>query len=330
MITIMCSVWAKELAYLREFIRFHSRIGVDSFIFIVDEYVIPFGLEYPESDMLNVTYVKGVSFHSENVQRQEENYNFYLNQVKTDYLCVIDADEFLHPQTLDFCNRHQPQRMSLPWRMMAINHIDNISCNESLYAGFLVPQKKSISKVTDIDRIGIHECIFKKKGKTLGYQSCLHIPVNHFYVRDDQDVFNFLDYGSSHSRDPYFKKRFLVMTLISSMCSRFAEYQGYCRLSEKDQCPLPKEYCELVNKFIKSNSSQYLYVIVKIVIAASRFANVECILPIRAYPEIIKYFDACEYSWLKVFKMIMFLFRYFAVALRGQTPSLFEILRINR
>ena len=86
MITIMSQIWQKDSRYLKEFILHHSLMGVEFFVFILDEYELPFDFKFPESSHYKVLCVKGTSGERSLSRRQIENYNYYLDRVKTEYV----------------------------------------------------------------------------------------------------------------------------------------------------------------------------------------------------------------------------------------------------
>ena len=330
MVTIMCMLWERDKKYLTEFIRHHSSIGIGHFLFIIDEYVTPFnshGSLISSLDASDIEYVWGISIKDRNVQRQRENYNYYLHKIKTDYVCVIDVDEFLHPKTLNFLRRHQPQAISLPWRMMVYNKKLKKISKRNPYSGILIPQKKSISRVRDIDKVEEHECTFKYEGKRIGYQNCTHIPINHFYIRDMQHIQDIKKF-SSNKIDKHFESRLPTMSLLYAICTQIYEHQAYINLTGNRFTDISEKYHCLATNKIKKDSLAYLYAMIKITIWISIITQTEQIAPPRTYPAICTEITSAGNSASQLLKAIKIIFKIYRKMIQNNDSLKSAIINI--
>ena len=116
----MCQTWAGDTQYLNKFISHHLSVGITSFIFILDKYKGTFEFSQIDWNHSSISVVDGVSTKHELWLRQLENYNYWIKLVRTQYVCILDNDEFLHPDTLDFLIDHKPQCINLPWKMLCL------------------------------------------------------------------------------------------------------------------------------------------------------------------------------------------------------------------
>jgi hypothetical protein len=287
-------------------------MGVESFVFIADEYERPFAFEFTESTQYKILCVNGISNEHSLSIRQIENYNHYLHKIKTEYVCVIDVDEFLHPKTIEFLGRHRPQSIELPWRIMCLNVPEQRTIEGSLFSGILVPQRKSISKVKDIAQIKIHNCIFGCKGKNIGYGRCTHLPINHFYIRDAQDIELFESASFEKGKcDSHFSGRILTMYLMHAMCIRFHEYQEVFELSDFEQDQLLVEQPNSVKKMVNGDSIVYLYFFAKFVLWISALIGIGFGVRIRDFPKALNKFEKSESHLAKSWILIVWISRYF-------------------
>ena len=332
MLTIMCMVWERDERYLAEFIRHHSDMGISNFLFIIDEYRIPFnsyGNAIPISDAYSIEHVRGISTQHSLVLRQRENYNYYLHRIRTEYVCVIDVDEFLHAKTLNFLKKHKPQSISLPWRMMVYNEKTKKIPKNYLYSGILIPQKKSISKVRDIHIVTEHECTFKYKGKTIGYQNCTHIPISHFYIRDMQDIQDMEEF-SSDTFDNHCKSRLSTMALFYVMCNYIYEHQVYINLSDNGNTKthISDENPNLEIDSINKDSLPYLYAMIKLTIWISILTQIEHIAPPRVYAEICSEIARSSNPASKFLKAIKIIFKIYRNMMRNKESLKSAMIRI--
>ena len=297
MLTILSQIWQHDAKYLHNFISYHVSIGITSFVFVIDEYNLKFDFDWDMLDLSTIYVHYGKSNDPNLTVRQIENFNHCLRYVKDEYVCVLDCDEFLHSKTLNFLVDHPVQALSLPWRIMCLAIPEQRSVGGSYYSGITVPQFKSISKVCDIDFVGVHYCSFTKPGKRLTIGQCSHLPINHYYVRDSSEFLDLSTYISSV--DPYFKRRIYTMLLLHSLCLRFPEYGQYFRLTSTNSPTLVKELPKPVSEVINGSSIIYLYLFIKSTFIISRITGLSLKPSIKAYPHLYYKFESTRYPVLK-------------------------------
>ena len=310
----MCQTWAGDTQYLSKFISHHFSIGISSFIFILDKYKETFEFSQIDWNHSGITVVDGVSTKHELWLRQQENYNYWIKLVRTQYVCILDNDEFLHPDTLDFLIDHKPQCINLPWKMLCLNVPEKRTVYGSEFSGILVPQFKSISKVSDISKVDIHNCEFSHEGYRIGYGKCMRIPINHYYLRSLSD-FNLFENSScdNFEQDKHFFDRSLSMLIIQVMSSRFCEFKESANLidCDLDSEALLKDLPQSFTRLALSNSILYLYYILKIQIFASSLTGRSLVQGPRTYKHIINRLDIYRSNFFKFLYSVYFLVRFF-------------------
>jgi hypothetical protein len=307
MITILCQSYGLDSKYLNKFISYHSSIGICSFIFIIDEFNSKFEFTFPQSNLYKILVCPGKSKKLNNIDRQRENYNLCLGKIYDEYVCVLDVDEFLHPDTLKFLEHNRPQSINLPWRLMCLDIPEKRSTEGSSFSGFMSSQFKSISKVEDILKVGIHSCEFKRKGKTIGIQKCLNIPINHYYIRDSLDLELFQNRQSDV--DPFFSNRISTMYVIQSLCIRFCEFSHVFKLSDCGQEQLLVDSPDQSMKIINGDSIQYVYFYVKSLMWINRTTGLSPHTPIRTYPKVLKRINLIDTHFMKSLYLILLITR---------------------
>jgi len=283
--TIMCQIWHKDEKYLRKFISHHASIGIHSFLFIIDEYTTPFHFPDSEFKQYSASSVKGISTASDLGARQRQNYNYWIKKINTDYVCVLDIDEFLHPDTLKLLEQTNPQSINLPWRIMCVDILGKGGDEGYQYSGITVPRIKSISKVEDIRTVGVHKCTFDKHGEAIKFGKCTHIPINHYYVRDGSDLELFQSYEGS---DRHFLSRFSTMTVMRSLCMHFSEFSQTFKLSSHDNETTGADQLKSTKNNSSEDSIQYLYLFIKAMVLMSKLNGIEYEVGIRQYPKIMR------------------------------------------
>lgn len=289
MLTILCQTFDLDSNYLNKFISYHSSIGICSFVFIIDEYKLKFEFTFPQSNLYKILVCPGKSKRRDLIKRQIENYNSCLGKIDDEYVCVLDVDEFLHPDTLKYLEHNRPQSINLPWRMMCIDIPEKRSTEGSNFSGFMVSQFKSISRVEDILKVRIHFCEFKRKGKTVGIEKCLNIPINHYYIRDSSDLEIFQN--SQSDVDPHFSNRISVMYMIQSLCIRFCEFKQVFKLTDCRDEELLVSSPDQLTKIVNGDSIQYIYFYIKFSIWIKRVVG----LSVKIEPrKLVKYFQEID------------------------------------
>ena len=96
-----------EAPYLQSFIDHHRRIGVDQFYVVLAPDTAPLCRSIVAQNDLCVIESEG--------QRVRD----ATDHIREDYVAVIDADEYLHPDLIDFIQQESFQSLAMPWRMTA-------------------------------------------------------------------------------------------------------------------------------------------------------------------------------------------------------------------
>ena len=288
MITIMCQAWKEDWIYLPKFISHHIDIGIYKFIIIIDEYIHPLGEIFPGQFGGMIRYVDGVSSKSTLIQRQIENYNYYLPEVDSKYLCIIDTDEFLHQSTIKVLSEYRPQSLEIPWRILCAAPTKHNKTVSGKFTGIMFPQIKSISKVSDILHAGIHRCYFRNKGKSIQYGKTLHIPINHFYVRNASDLEPTIRH-SSQVHDKHFSWRAQTSIILSSMCALFGDYQVEINLKGRDITAAPSM---MRGNTIAEHNLQQLRLFFASIIWMSQITGKGFLLPIKQAPSYLLFLSS--------------------------------------
>ena len=106
--------------------------------------------------------------------------------VQEDYVAVIDADEYLHPDLLPFIQEEKFQSLAMPWRMTAT--LSDSGFESSLKRFFVFPQIKSVMRTRSLTRLGLHRSGTKGGGRCLGLRQGLVFPVHHYYLHGLDDL----------------------------------------------------------------------------------------------------------------------------------------------
>ena len=260
MITIVCMVWEPDSKYLEKFVEHHAAIGVKEIIFILDEYSLPYKKPLPRCQCMNIKKISGKSKRTLLSQREKDNYQDCLTLVQTEYVVFLDADEFMHQDTLLMLNQHRPQSMELPWMMMCISKHPKINNKgENLYRGILVPQRKTISRTRDIIKPGVHRSLLKGNGKMINYAECKKIPIYHYYVRNNADIEE-----KNHSSFEIIERRAGIDLIFQALCENFAEEEHYIKLTEQQSAEIEGEAFCIKAKYMQRESLKYLSIYYKI------------------------------------------------------------------
>ena len=303
MLTILCQTFMPDSKYLNKFISYHSSIGISSFIFITDEYTQKFEFKFPQSSLYKILVVPGISNLPSCVDRQRENYNSYLEKIDDEYVCILDCDEFLHPDTLKFLKLHRPQSVSIPWRLMCLDIPEKRNSKGSYFRGITVTQCKSISKVKDISAMGLHACEFDKKGRKIGVKDCLDIPINHYYVRDSADIRLFQDKQSDI--DAHFSARIQIMYIIHAICIRFGESGQIFKLGDYDQEKPLIDRPEKLKKIVNGRSIRYLYLYLRLLMMIKKIAGLSINPQIRSYGKIFNELESIDAEFIKLLHVFL-------------------------
>ena len=171
---VVVRVFDGEAPYLQSFIDHHCRIGVDQIYVVVAPGSAPLCRDILAKNNLFVIESDG--------QRVRD----ATEHVREDYVAVIDADEYLHPDLIDFIQQESFQSLAMPWRMTATLDADGFASSSKRF--FTFPQIKSVTRTRNLVRLGLHSSNSKGKGARLGIRNGLSFPVHHYYLRGLDDL----------------------------------------------------------------------------------------------------------------------------------------------
>lgn len=171
---IAVRVFDGEAPYLQSFIDHHRRLGVDSFYPVVAPGAAPLCRE--------IFARNGIAFHESDGQRISS----VQDLIREDYVAVIDADEYLHPDLFSFLDQEKVESLLMPWRLTA-------SMNDGFFEApqkrfFVFPQIKSIVKTSAFHRLRLHASATTGSGRCLGIAQGQQFPVQHYYLRGLDDL----------------------------------------------------------------------------------------------------------------------------------------------
>ena len=171
---IVVRVFDGEAPYLQSFIDHHRAIGVDQFYPVIAPGGAPLCREILSRNQLSFTEVEGQKIGA------------VRGLIQEDYVAVIDADEYLHPDLLPFIQEEKFQSLAMPWRMTAT--LSDSGFESSLKRFFVFPQIKSVMRTRSLTGLGLHRSGTKGGGRCLGLKEGLAFPVHHYYLRGLDDL----------------------------------------------------------------------------------------------------------------------------------------------
>ena len=171
---VVVRVFDGEAPYLQSFIDHHRRIGVEQFYVVVAPGAAPLCRSILAKNNLYIIESEG--------QRVRD----ATDHIREDYVAVIDADEYLHPDLIGFIQQESFQSLAMPWRMTATLDSDGFASLSKRF--FLFPQIKSVTRTRNLLRLGLHSSNSKGKGARLGIRDGLSFPVHHYYLRGLDDL----------------------------------------------------------------------------------------------------------------------------------------------
>ena len=171
---IVVRVFDGEAPYLQSFIDHHRSIGIDQFYPVIAPGAAPLCREILSKNQLSFTEVDGQKIHAMH------------RLIEEDYVAVIDADEYLHPDLLSFIQEEKFQSLAMPWRMTAT--LSDSGFESGLKRFFVFPQIKSVMRTRSLTGLGLHRSGTKGPGRCLGLKEGLAFPVHHYYLRGLDDL----------------------------------------------------------------------------------------------------------------------------------------------
>lgn len=171
---IVVRVFDGEAPYLQSFIDHHRTIGIDQFYPVVAPGGAPLCREILSRNQLSFTEVEGQKIGA------------VRSLIKEDYVAVIDADEYLHPDLLPFIQEEKFQSLAMPWRMTA--SLADSGFESGLKRFFVFPQIKSVMRTRSLTGLGLHRSGTRGRGRCLSLKQGLDFPVHHYYLRGLDDL----------------------------------------------------------------------------------------------------------------------------------------------
>ena len=171
---IVVRVFDGEAPYLQSFIDHHRRLGVDAFYPVVAPEGAPLCRE--------IFARNGIAFHESDGQRISS----VQNLIREDYVAVIDADEYLHPDLFSFLDQEKVESLLMPWRLTASMDDGFFEAPQKRF--FVFPQVKSIVKTSALQRLRLHASATSGAGRCLGIEHGQQFPVQHYYLRGLDDL----------------------------------------------------------------------------------------------------------------------------------------------
>ena len=171
---IVVRVFDGEAPYLQSFIDHHLRLGVDAFYPVIALGGAPLCRE--------IFARNGISFYESDGQRIRS----MQNLIREDYVAVIDADEYLHPDLFSFLDQEKVESLLMPWRLTASMDDEFFEARQKRF--FVFPQVKSIVKTSALKRLRLHSSNTSGSGRCLGIAQGQQFPVQHYYLRGLDDL----------------------------------------------------------------------------------------------------------------------------------------------
>ena len=171
---VVVRVFDGESPYLQSFIDHHVRIGVDQFYFVIAPGAAPLCREILGRNGLGFIEVEG------------QRIGAVRELIQEDYVAVIDADEYLHPDLIRFLQDEEFQSLAMPWRMTATLADDGFEAPRKRF--FVFPQIKSVMRTRCLTGLGLHRSGTHGDGRRLGICDGLRFPVQHYYLRGLDDL----------------------------------------------------------------------------------------------------------------------------------------------
>ena len=171
---IVVRVFDGEAPYLQSFINHHRHLGVETFYPVISPGGAPLCRE--------ILAKNGISFYESDGQR----IGCVQDLIREDYVAVIDADEYLHPDLFSFLGEEDVESLLMPWRLTASLDDDFFESPQKKF--FVFPQVKSIVKTSALKRLRLHASNTQGSGRCLGIAHGQQFPVQHYYLRGLDDL----------------------------------------------------------------------------------------------------------------------------------------------
>ena len=163
-----------EAPYLQSFIDHHRQIGIEQIHVVISPGGAPLC-----RDILSRNHLPFIESEGQSV-------NAALSFIRTDYVAVVDADEYLHPDLVGFIQQESFESLAMPWRLTAT--LDDDGFESSVKRFFVFPQIKSVTRTAKLAHLGLHKSRSFGSGAHLGIREGLQFPVQHYYLRGLDDL----------------------------------------------------------------------------------------------------------------------------------------------
>lgn len=171
---VVVRIFDGEAPYLQSFIDHHLSIGIDQFYFVIAPGSAPLCREILGRNGFGFTEVEG------------QRVGAVRDLIREDYVAVIDADEYLHPELIQFIQQEDFQTLSMPWKMTASLSDQGFEAARKRF--FVFPQIKSVMRTRSLTGLGLHRSGTQGDGRRLGIRDGLSFPVQHYYLRGLDDL----------------------------------------------------------------------------------------------------------------------------------------------
>jgi hypothetical protein len=166
-------VFDGEALCLKSFIDHHRSIGIEQFYPVIAPGGALLCREILSRKKLNFTEAEGQEIGA------------VRGLIKEDYVAVVDADEYLHPDLLPFIQEEKFQSLDMSWRMAA-------TLSDSVFASglkwfFVFPQIKSVMRTRTLTGLGLHRSGTRGRGRCLDLKEGLPFPFHYYYLHGLED-----------------------------------------------------------------------------------------------------------------------------------------------
>ena len=163
-----------EAPYLQSFIDHHRQIGIEQIYVVISPGGAPLCREILSRN------------HLPFIESEGQSINAALSFIRADYVAVVDADEYLHPDLIGFIQQESFESLAMPWRLTAT--LEDAGFESPVKRFFMCPQIKSVTRTARITHLGLHKSRSFGSGAHLGIREGLQFPVQHYYLRGLDDL----------------------------------------------------------------------------------------------------------------------------------------------
>ena len=171
---VIVRVFDGEAPYLQSFIDHHRSLGVETFFPVLPPGSAPLCRDILERN--------DIQFYESEGQK----IGCVKDLIREDYVAVIDADEYLHPDLFQFLDEENAESLLMPWKLTASMEDDFFESAQKRF--FVFPQGKSIVKTAALKQLRLHASVTSGSGRCLGIAQGQQFPVQHYYLRGLDDL----------------------------------------------------------------------------------------------------------------------------------------------